>query len=429
MAGGPCSFDNCLLVLEKLSGVGDIAKLGFSRVVFWIQIPNAPLLCMTKEMGEFLGQLISELVDIDVRVSGECFGKYIRLKVAIDISKPLKRFPRIELVEGEESILLLRYERLSEYYFHCGIISHSYQECHNKIKEGRSSVNMQFDYGPWLRASSPTGQNKAYSQYRQQGKASIDRFAGRRKGVRTTGLSGISKESWRPKTGGDGVWFQGTVSQSSLGTGKEPSSDGGSKGTNVVIGMISVSVDMLIDVSVTEIMGSITLDMDGKFKKLASGADVGNKAAVPLTHGKKKGKWKRWAREGGQRDSEPKRLLQVEKNQVSNDGERSESSDLKKQRIGNAFDFESIEISASDFQALVQNSCGSVVDGDSMQGMVSRLSSCTGIFQRWNKTNKKVSVENIVAKKQELAISSKVRGMGPLIGNIVRGLKVSWTIS
>ena len=34
IAGGPWSFDNCLIVLEKPSGVGDITKLWFSRVVF-----------------------------------------------------------------------------------------------------------------------------------------------------------------------------------------------------------------------------------------------------------------------------------------------------------------------------------------------------------------------------------------------------------
>ena len=92
LARGPWCFDNCLLVLEKISGAGEIRNLPFNRVAFWMLIPNAPLMCMTKEMGEFLRQLIGELVDMDVRVISECFGKYMRLRVVVDVSKSLKRF-------------------------------------------------------------------------------------------------------------------------------------------------------------------------------------------------------------------------------------------------------------------------------------------------------------------------------------------------
>ncbi|KAK3222932.1 hypothetical protein Dsin_009957 [Dipteronia sinensis] len=100
-------------------------------------------------MGECLGQLIGELVDIDVEVTGECFGKYMRIKVATDVSKPLKRFLREELLnKGEESLLLLRYEKLPEYCYHCGIIRHSYQECHDQKEGDMKGVDMDFDYGP-----------------------------------------------------------------------------------------------------------------------------------------------------------------------------------------------------------------------------------------------------------------------------------------
>ena len=36
LAGGPWSFDNCLIVLEKLSRIRDIESLPFNRVVFWV---------------------------------------------------------------------------------------------------------------------------------------------------------------------------------------------------------------------------------------------------------------------------------------------------------------------------------------------------------------------------------------------------------
>ncbi|KAK2656771.1 hypothetical protein Ddye_009823 [Dipteronia dyeriana] len=81
--------------------------------------------------------LIGDFEDIDVGVTGECFRKYMRIKVAISVSRPLKRFLLMELKKGKETILLLRYERLPEYCFHCGLIGHSYQECRDKKEDGR----------------------------------------------------------------------------------------------------------------------------------------------------------------------------------------------------------------------------------------------------------------------------------------------------
>ncbi|TXG64170.1 hypothetical protein EZV62_011164 [Acer yangbiense] len=301
MAGGPWSFDNCLLVLEKPSEVGDIAKLGFSRVVFWIQILNASLLCMTKEMGEFLGQLIGELVDIDVGVTGECFGKYVRLKVAIDISKPLERFLRLEL----------------------------------------------FDYSPWLRASGPPGQNKSPRQFRKQGEVSTERLAAAKTGVYIARTSG--------KAGGPSAM---NVEVADVGgmtecipevgcTGNEPNSDGTRE---------------------SKISDPFALDMGSKLNTISSGIDVRNKSPVASNQGKKKGKWKRWAREGGK--GNPSRM----------------------------------EVYSS------------VVDGDPMRKLRSGLSICPRDFQKWNKSNKKAYVEIIVAKKCELAASNRVEDNASEVG-------------
>lgn len=172
LSGGPWSFDNCLLVQEKPSGVGEVTRLGFNRVAFWIQVINAPLLYMTKDIGEFIGRLIGELVDMDVGVTGESFGKYMRLRVMIDVAKPLKRFLRVELQKGEESMLLLRYEKVPEYCFHYGIIDHLYLGCDCGQRKGRHDVRANFDFGPWLKASSPPGQNKPSGYHHFKGENS-----------------------------------------------------------------------------------------------------------------------------------------------------------------------------------------------------------------------------------------------------------------
>ncbi|TXG72682.1 hypothetical protein EZV62_001261 [Acer yangbiense] len=109
LTGEPWSFDNCLLVLEKRFGVGEVTSLAFNHVAVWIQVINTPLLCMTKEMEEFVGQLIGVLVDMDV---------------GLQVSA---------------------------------------------LDDDRCEVGSDFDFGPWLRASSPPGQHKSNGHYRFRG--------------------------------------------------------------------------------------------------------------------------------------------------------------------------------------------------------------------------------------------------------------------
>ncbi|KAL5808218.1 hypothetical protein ACOSQ3_028909 [Xanthoceras sorbifolium] len=47
--------------------------------------------------GNFLSGLISEVMDIDVEAMGDCVGHYLRVKVVVDVSKPLKRYLRFDL--------------------------------------------------------------------------------------------------------------------------------------------------------------------------------------------------------------------------------------------------------------------------------------------------------------------------------------------
>lgn len=53
LVGEPSYRDNFLIMLEEPKGIGDTNKLEFSRVTFWIQIHNIPILCMNKETAFF----------------------------------------------------------------------------------------------------------------------------------------------------------------------------------------------------------------------------------------------------------------------------------------------------------------------------------------------------------------------------------------
>ncbi|KAK2645213.1 hypothetical protein Ddye_020408 [Dipteronia dyeriana] len=91
IVGVPWSFDNALVALEILFGKGRMENMSFKYADICVQIHQNPLLCMTKDIGMFLGGMIGAVVDVDEGEAGDCAGKFMRVKVKIEIDKPLRR--------------------------------------------------------------------------------------------------------------------------------------------------------------------------------------------------------------------------------------------------------------------------------------------------------------------------------------------------
>ncbi|TXG54113.1 hypothetical protein EZV62_019369 [Acer yangbiense] len=162
LIGGPWSFDRAIIVFEEPSGEGDILNMNFSKAEFWIQIHNLPLICMTEDIGIFLGKMIGEVRDIDLETAKEGNGRYIRVRVVISVKEPLMRCLRVDLMgTGKVTTMLLRYERLLDFCFKCSCLGHSLRECSEPgdVKEVSSEANLRLNV--WLRAVSPPKRNQA----------------------------------------------------------------------------------------------------------------------------------------------------------------------------------------------------------------------------------------------------------------------------
>ncbi|KAK3221424.1 hypothetical protein Dsin_008449 [Dipteronia sinensis] len=70
MAESPWTFDRALIVLVVPTGMYAIENLRFTHSDYRVQIHHVPLLCMTKEIGHFLGGMIGSILDVKVRDEG-----------------------------------------------------------------------------------------------------------------------------------------------------------------------------------------------------------------------------------------------------------------------------------------------------------------------------------------------------------------------
>ena len=102
----------------------------FDKACFWIRICGLPLGLMNEETVELLGRKIGELKSIDKNSSRSGANRSLRVRIEIDINKPLRRFVSLT-VKGWNEVLRgrFKYERLPIFCYNCGIIGQSEVEC------------------------------------------------------------------------------------------------------------------------------------------------------------------------------------------------------------------------------------------------------------------------------------------------------------
>lgn len=113
---------------------------------------------MNKAVGEEVGALVGVVSDVNCDAKGTALGRCIRLRVRVDVHKPLLQWTNVS-IGGSSCKVLFRYEKLADLCFFCGRLDHMANTCKLYHPDG-----LQY-YGPWLRANgqNPTSLNKVSS--------------------------------------------------------------------------------------------------------------------------------------------------------------------------------------------------------------------------------------------------------------------------
>ncbi|KAK4394020.1 hypothetical protein Sango_1872800 [Sesamum angolense] len=91
---------------------------------------------MTKDVVSFIGNKLGKFKEVELDSNGEAWGSSIRIRVTIDITKPLKQVLKIRTVLGDDHLVTFTYERLPNFCYLCGCLGHLSRQCELQLQEG-----------------------------------------------------------------------------------------------------------------------------------------------------------------------------------------------------------------------------------------------------------------------------------------------------
>lgn len=79
-----------ILILEKVSGDEQPIDLNMHRLSFWVHAYELPLKMRSPSMASKLGNIIDQFEEADKKEAHK-LGRFVRIKVSLDLMKPLMR--------------------------------------------------------------------------------------------------------------------------------------------------------------------------------------------------------------------------------------------------------------------------------------------------------------------------------------------------
>ncbi|KAH1121338.1 hypothetical protein J1N35_004498 [Gossypium stocksii] len=123
MEGQPWLFRKNLIIFDRLTKPLERNQINLSVAPFWIKIGPCPPEFDKKDLLHVIGVTFGGII------KSEIIGDFCRLRVNLDVQKPLRRGIFVSINPQSRSWVAFKYEKLPNFCFGCGRIGHGIQEC------------------------------------------------------------------------------------------------------------------------------------------------------------------------------------------------------------------------------------------------------------------------------------------------------------
>ena len=113
----PWSYDKHLVAFERVLNIESVPFLDFSCATFWVQIHNIPKRSLKVEVRELIGKSIDRVIQVADPEDDDAGSEFLRVRINIDISKPLLRCSKLHSEGKWVGWVGLKYERLPNFCY------------------------------------------------------------------------------------------------------------------------------------------------------------------------------------------------------------------------------------------------------------------------------------------------------------------------
>ncbi|KAH1032987.1 hypothetical protein J1N35_045161 [Gossypium stocksii] len=133
-----------VVVLHKLQWGEDPLRVPLIYAPFWVQVHDVPTGLFSEKLATQLGNFLGSFLEYDCANLGKENRNYMRIRVQMDIGRPLKRKKQV-MFNGICSYVKFKYERLSLFCFYCGRLGHNDSFCVVKMVLGVEFAELGWD--------------------------------------------------------------------------------------------------------------------------------------------------------------------------------------------------------------------------------------------------------------------------------------------
>ncbi|GAA0147805.1 hypothetical protein LIER_36585 [Lithospermum erythrorhizon] len=149
LQGEPWLFDGHALLITCWEAEMRLEEIEFNTLRCWVQIWNLPLGYVDMEIGRAVGTHIGQVLEVDSRSNEQERGRYVRVRVNLNIHKPLKRGGLVPMRIGKVQIVY-HYEKICDVCLYCGMLGHEHYACKDRVMDEANKVRQKNKYDSWI---------------------------------------------------------------------------------------------------------------------------------------------------------------------------------------------------------------------------------------------------------------------------------------
>ncbi|KAH1072662.1 hypothetical protein J1N35_024990 [Gossypium stocksii] len=123
MEGQPWLFRKNLVTFDRSAKLMERSQIRLNSSPFWIKIGPCLPKFDKKDLLHAIGVTFGGVLRSEIN------GEFCRLRIKLDVQKPLHRGIFVSIDNQRKSWISFKYEKLPTFYFGCGRIGHGLQEC------------------------------------------------------------------------------------------------------------------------------------------------------------------------------------------------------------------------------------------------------------------------------------------------------------